>query len=110
MKKFFIFMLAAALFFPVGCRSAKSIVSDREDTAYIQFVSAAKYDSVSVVIDGTVTIIAGVNDINQRKTKNDRTYAVTPGKHILEVSLNGQKILTKEIFVSAQEIRYVELP
>ncbi|QTQ14921.1 hypothetical protein HRQ91_10880 [Treponema parvum] len=113
MKKISIFAIALFSFLIgfSGCRSAQSFSADRPNEAFVQFVSATKHGVVTVVIDKSITITAGVNDINQRKTKNDKTYAILPGKHSLEIlNSKGEKLLVKDIFVSSQEIRIVEVP
>ncbi len=101
----------AALFLVSGCESAKTVSYGKADVGYVQFVSATKYSSVKVVFDDSVTITARVNSSKDRIVENDSTYSVTPGAHAIEVfDKKGDSILKKKIFVSAQEIRTVELP
>ena len=114
MRKYTFLSVIAALFalcsVLAGCKSARSISYGRANEGYVQFVGS-QYSSVTVIFDDDVKITAKVNKSGEKVSKNDNTYAVTPGAHKVEVFDNkGNTILVKQIFVSAQEIRTVSLP
>ena len=105
-------LLTAALLCLSGCESPKSTSYGLPDVGYVQFVSSTKnHKNVTAIFDNDVTIKAKVNSTEDRTIENDSNYAVTTGRHSLQVlDSKGNTILTKDIFVSAQEIRIVYLP
>lgn len=115
MRKLSFFALAAlailGLFCFASCESPKTVAHGIPDVAYVQFVSSTRYKSVTVIFDGNAQITAKVNSAEDRTIDNDYNYAVTTGRHSMEVfDSNGKSILYKDIFVSAQEVRIIYLP
>ncbi len=80
------------------------------DQAYLLFVANESYDGeVQVTIDNHTTFNAKV--LKEKKgTIKGNTYAIAKGKRSLKVSYNGNVIYEKEIFVSAQETKKIQLP
>ncbi|HBG64934.1 MAG TPA: hypothetical protein DDW78_00465 [Treponema sp.] len=102
---------AMAVLALAGCQSARSAAYGRENVGYVQFVSSTKHGSVKVVLDGSTEFSAKVNSSAKRTIENGSTYAVQPGSHELEVYGSGGKLLlSRTVFISAQEIRTVSLP
>ena len=104
-------LLTAALFCFAGCQSARSAAYGRENIGYVQFVSSSQHGSVRVVLDGSTEFSAKVNPPDKRTIDNGSTYAVLPGSHDMDVYGSGGKLLlSRTLFISAQEIRTVSLP
>ncbi len=80
------------------------------DQAYLLFVANEKYDNdVQVIIDGKTTFNAQV--LKEKKgTIKGNTYAIAKGKRNLKIIYDGNVIYNKEIFVSAQETKKIQLP
>lgn len=80
------------------------------DQAYLLFVANEKYSNdVQVTIDNTTTFNAKV--LKEKKgTIKGNTYAIAKGRRAIKVSFQGKIIFEKEIFVSAQETKKIQLP
>ena len=115
MKKLVLFTLTLAALLLVGCKSSYPVAmqSGQEDMAYLVFVGPLdKYGNgkypVQVDIDGTKFDAKVVKP----KTANRKgvQYAIAPGRRQLTVSFKGQVIYQKQIFLSPQETKTIELP
>ncbi|MCR5762844.1 MAG: hypothetical protein K6G00_05615 [Treponema sp.] len=102
-------ILAAVIF--SGCESPRSASYGVPDVGYVQFVSSTNYRTVTAVFDDDVTIKAKVNSAEDRTIESDSNYAVTTGRHSVQVfNSKGTLLVSKDIFLSAQEIRIIYLP
>ncbi|MBR1911606.1 MAG: hypothetical protein IJ828_04545 [Treponema sp.] len=103
-------LVVAAAFFS-SCESPRSASYGLPDVGYVQFVSSTKYKNVTAVFDDDVRITAKVNSAEDRTIENDSNYAVTTGRHSVQVfDSKGTLLVSKDIFVSAQEIKVIYLP
>lgn len=94
-----------------GCESPRTASYGVPDVGYVQFVSSTKYKNAKAVFDDDVTVTIKVNKAEERTIENDSNYAVTTGRHSVQVfDSRGSLVLSKDIFVSAQEIRVIYLP
>lgn len=83
-----------------------------ENEAYLQFVrgTTVKYsDGVEVYIDKDEPFKAKVNKVDSRTVKGD-TYVIKSGKRHLAVVYKGETIYEKDIIVSTQETKRIQLP
>lgn len=80
------------------------------DQAYLLFVSNNEYkEDVQVSIDNTTTFNAKV--LKEKKgTIKGNTYAIAKGRRSITVKFQGKVIFEKEIFVSTQETKKIQLP
>lgn len=85
--------------------------SGKEDMGYLLFVSPKQYakKDVKVTLDGQNAFTANV--VREKDAKRKGTaYRVTPGRKTIKVEHEGKVLYTKEIFISAQETKQIELP
>ena len=93
MKKIaFLFSVAVALVLSSCGVGVHSVASGMADKCSVCFVATESYE-ITVNIDETA----------------ESQITVAPGRHKVKVSKNGQEIYTKEIFVSASEVKVIEL-
>ena len=90
-----------------------SNTSGRSEKASISFVAETQYP-VTVNIDGTVYEVNTVKLKTYRRDKNIKetsrnTIYITPGKHEIEVSSEGNVIKKDIIFLSNNESKVIEL-
>lgn len=112
MKKLLSLLIIAASLSLTGC-GVYSVSSGMADEAAVCFVSAQKYD-ISVTIDGQNYSTTTVKDKAHKARRNIKKTAqnqikVSPGRHRIVVSRDGRELYNKEIFVSATEIKIIEL-
>lgn len=83
-----------------------------ENQAYLQFVrgNSEKYsDGVDVFIDDAQPFKAKVNKVDSRTVKGN-TYVIKSGKRYLRVEYRGAVLYEKDIIVTTQETRRIQLP
>lgn len=105
------------LFFSVLMLSACSVGRTTEsrgleNEAYLQFVRGMddKYrDGVSVFVDDNAPFKAKVNKIKATTVKGD-TYALKSGKRHIKVIYEERVVYEKDVVLSTQETRRIELP
>lgn len=80
------------------------------DQAYLYFVANQNYEGeIQVSIDNNTSFNAKVIKEKKGTIKRD-IYAIAKGKRKIKVSYNGNIIYEREVFVSAQETKKIELP
>jgi len=80
------------------------------DQAYLLFVSNEKYDdAVQVTIDENATFNAIVLKEKKMTVKGNK-YAIATGRRHLKVTFKDKVLYDKEIFVSTQETKKIQLP
>ncbi len=90
-----------------------SITSGKADEGMISFTSEAK-TPVTVTVDNdsydlyTVKTKTWMKDRKIKKTA-ENTIFLTPGKHNVTVNMNGKKVCDKQVYISAQEHKVIEL-
>lgn len=112
MKKH-IWFLVISVFILSSCSVGRTTESrGLENEAYLQFVSGTTIsykDGVDVSIDNNTFFKAKVNKVKATTAKGD-TYVIKSGKRHLKVDYNGQTVYEKEIIVSTQETKRIQLP
>ena len=110
MKKLVLFTLTLAALLLVGCKSSYPVAmqSGQEDMAYLVFVGPLdKYGNgkypVQVDIDGTKFDAKVVKP----KVAN---HGVGLGNRHLKVTFKGETVYEKQIFLSTQETKVINLP
>ena len=115
MKSKIIFSLIALACLMVGCKTNYPVAqqSGKEDMAYLVFVGPLKtYGNgttpVQVDVDGTQFEAKVVKP----KTANRKgiQYGVATGRRNIIVKFNGQTIYQKQLFLSSQETKIINLP
>lgn len=114
MKKIFAFLAAAVLFAGCGVGSY-SVSSGKPDEAYLSVTSTVRKDYVTVKVDdASYDLLAAYrSDFKpERRIKQTarNTIALTPGTHVVTVTdRSGKELVSKKIFVSAQEHKIIDL-
>lgn len=115
MKAKIILSLIVTAFLLVGCKSNYPVAqqSGKEDMAYLLFVGPADTygngsKTVQVDVDGT-TFDAKVVKPKTANRKGTQ-YGVATGRRNVTVKFNGQTIYQKQLFLSTQETKIINLP
>lgn len=112
MKKVIVAFISALILTSCGVGNY-SVSSGKADEGMLSFTSASK-TSIVVTVDNeqydiyTVETKAWRRDRNIKKTAQN-TISLTTGQHNVEVSINGNPVYRKKIFLSAQEHKVIEL-
>lgn len=94
----------------ISCATnAKTVTSTKDNVGYLQFVTKNGKEAVSVIVDNEIAIVAETCN-STKAVRNENTYAISPGSHAISVSYNGNEVLNKTVFISAQNVNVVELP
>ena len=101
-----VFLFAAG----ISCTAVRESAQGRENESYLEFVGPSnKYkDGLTVQVDDNTPFNALVNKEGSRGPKR-KLYAISPGRHLIQVSFNGQLLYKQEIFLSAQETRKINI-
>lgn len=114
MKKIALLLFAAAVITLNSCGvGVHTVNSGLSDESAVCFFATDDYD-INVIIDGKSYV---TKTVKQKKFKSrrdikktaQRQIAITPGRHTVKVTKDGQEVYSKEIFVSANEIKTIEL-
>lgn len=107
MKKIWILLLLAVTTVTLsscGKRMYATSSAGKDNVSYVTVVSdSERYENVWVVVDGTEFLYGKLE-----KSKNRRKalpLEITPGKHRVEVVINGQTVASEEIFIGLQETK-----
>ena len=115
MKKFFVYALFAIAMIIIGCKSNYPVAQQtgKEDMAYLVFVGAREtYGNgsklVLVDIDGTQfeAKVVKPKTANRKGTQ----YGVGTGNRKITVTFEGKTIYSKQLFLSSQETKVINLP
>ena len=115
MKTRFLLGIFALTCLLVGCKSSFPVPqqSGKEDMAYLVFVGPLKtYGNgskpVMVDVDGTKfeAKVVKPKTANRKGTQ----YGVATGKRNITVTFNGQTIYQKQLFLSSQQTKIINLP
>jgi len=111
MRKAIILLASIAFMLTTACTGVRTVTKGLENQAFIQVMGDKNvYSShVTIVLDGETTFMAEVNKIGTSIPKGT-VYAISTGKHFIEVKNRNQVIYSKQIFVSAQETKQITLP
>ncbi|MEZ3589794.1 MAG: DUF4831 family protein [Muribaculaceae bacterium] len=96
-----------------GCKTG-TFASEhgRDDVAYIDVVSSDAYagKKVTVTIDGTTEFTVKVQKSKQSTEKhNGDLYGIRPGRRSVKVVYDGKTLYEKEIFLSSQQTKIIQL-
>ena len=115
MKKLLLFSLFAAVSLLIGCKSNFPVAqqSGKEDMAFLVFVGPSSTygngsKTVQVDVDGTKfdAKVVKPKTANRKGTQ----YGVATGKRNITVMFNGKTIYSKQLFLSSQETKIINLP
>ncbi|MEE1004337.1 MAG: hypothetical protein UH685_03250 [Bacteroidaceae bacterium] len=115
MKAKVLFPLIVTAILLIGCKSNYPVAqqSGKEDMAYLVFVGPLKtYGNgskpVQVDVDGTKfdAKVVKPKTANRKGTQ----YGVATGRKNIKVEFNGQTIYQKQLFLSSQETKIINLP
>jgi phosphatidate phosphatase PAH1 len=113
MKKIIFAAISLFLFSSCGV-GTYSLASGKSDTAELSFIDDTSYN-IEVEVDSSnvyeITTIKEKAYKSGRNIKNTTLNAITltPGKHLIKVSVTGKLVYTKYIFVSTGEHKIIEL-
>lgn len=112
MKKFLI-ICCLSLLALASCKTGVYTAEyGKEDVAYISLISSDKMANkdVQVYIDNETQFTAHVQKAKQSTEKhNGKLFAIKPGKRHMKVVYNGNVIYEKDIFVSSQQTKLINL-
>lgn len=114
MKKIVVFIVATISLTLYSCGvGVYSVNSGMADESAVCFVDTKSYNIV-VNIDGENYDTKTIKQKPYKARRNikrtaKRQLRVTPGRHRVNVSKDGQCVYSKEIYVSANEIKIIEL-
>jgi hypothetical protein len=95
-----------------GCKVGRTTETrGLENESYLQFVQGQqKYtEGVTVFVDDLAPFNAKVNKVNDRTVKGN-VYTVKSGTRHLKVVYNNQTVFEKEVVLSSQQTRQIQLP
>ena len=107
-------IIAAFTMLLTGCGVGNySVQSGVEDAAFISFTDDAKHDITVTVDDQTYAL----KTVKQKAYKSGRnikqtvlnTIKIGPGQHEVKVTVNGNDIFSKKLFLSTGEHKIIEL-
>jgi hypothetical protein len=111
MKKYLLLLIIPFLF--GGCKVGRTTESKGlENEAYLQFVqtSSQKYaEGVTVFVDNLDAFNATVNKVNDRTVKGN-IYTIKSGPRHLKVVYKDKTLYEKDIVLSSQQTRQIQLP
>jgi hypothetical protein len=109
MKRIFL-AIVVGLAFLASCTGVKTSSRGLDNEAFIQVVGNPDNYSggVDVNIDDKVFFKAEVVAPNQ-ETPKGKVYAISTGNHVIAVSYNNKLLYKKNIFISNQETKRIEL-
>ena len=112
MKRIIPFLFGILLFCSCGTGSY-TVNSGKADEGKLSFASERR-ENIAVAIDGNNFQVKTVSAKTWKKDRNIKSTAqntvfLSPGQHHVTVVMNGQEVLDKQIFISAQEHKVIEL-
>ncbi len=112
-RNLFAALAVAAAALLASCRAHHPVeqASGSEDIAYLLFVSPDEYSgqTVSVSVSGVPAFEAKVVK-SKKASRKGTAYAIPTGRKKIKVTSRGRTLYEKEIFVSAQETKFITLP
>lgn len=112
MKK--LFVIAAFIMTLTSCGvGTYSVQSGVEDAAFISFTDDVK-QAIVVNIDNKSYTVETVKQKAYKSGRNIKqtalnTIKLTPGQHVVSVTLNGNQIYSHKVFLSTGETKIIEL-
>lgn len=112
MKKI-LFLMCSCLILLAGCKTGVFTSEyGKEDVAFISLVSsdALANKDVEVYIDENAPFTVHVQKSKQSTVKhNGKLFSIMPGKRHMKIVYNGETIYEKDIFVSSQQTKLINL-
>ena len=114
MKKIILTFFATTIFLISSCSyGVYSVSSGKADKAAVCFVDTKPYDII-VSIDGKTYETKTVKQKRHKARRDIKRTAnnqiqIEPGIHKITVKKDGQEVYSKDIYVSATEIKIIEL-
>ena len=115
MKTKILFLLLAIAFLMIGCKANYPVAqqSGKEDMAFLVFVGPLETygngsKTIQVDVDGTKfdAKVVKPKTANRKGTQ----YGVATGRRNVTVMFNGQIVYQKQLFLSSQETKIINLP
>ncbi len=101
------------LFVLTGCKTGVFTSEyGKEDVAFISLVSSDEMANkdVDVFIDDNTSFSAHVQKAKQSTEKhNGKLFSIKPGKRHMRIVYNGETIYEKDIYVSSQQTKLINL-
>ncbi|MEG1616009.1 MAG: hypothetical protein RR202_04525 [Bacteroidales bacterium] len=108
--KIFIYISCLLVAF-TGCKVGRTTeTSGYENESFITFTTnAEKPRTVQVIVDNDLRFDAEVKKVSVHNVKG-KIFAIKSGRHLLEVKEGNKVVYKKEIFLSAQETKTIQIP
>lgn len=99
----------------VGCKANYPVAqqSGKEDMAYLVFVGPSEtYGNGSKLVQVDIDGVKFDAKVVKPKTANRKgtQYAVATGRRNIKVTFNSQTVYQKQLFLSSQETKLINLP
>jgi len=104
------FVFAALAFVMSGCRAPIAQQGGKEDMAYLLFISPKQYAGKTVQVSVDETSFDAQVIKNKRAKRKGKQYGISTGNRSIKVTSGGKVLYQKKIFVSAQEVKQIQLP
>lgn len=113
MKKIIWIFVAVLTLGLASCGSVYTVSGGNPDEAAVAFVADDDYD-INVYIDNVKYERETIEQKGYRSNRNTKRIAkekivVSPGRHSVKVTKDDKVVYEKEIFISASEVRVIEL-
>lgn len=114
MRKTLFIALAILTLGLAGCSyGVYSVSSGKADLGAVCFTADSRYN-IDVDVDGTSYKMETVKKKAYKsrrdiKRTSSEQIVLSPGRHKVQVAMNGKQIYNQEVFISATEVKIIEL-
>lgn len=94
-----------------SCGGIKTSSSGLENQSYLEFLGIPSNYSEGIQVDVDKQTHFEAKVVKEKITRTKETvYAISAGTHNITIKYKGKVIISRKIFVSAQETKKIELP
>lgn len=111
MRKKLFLILSVLLVIMAACKAPVSREYGKEDVAYLLFVTRGQYkgSQVNVNLDNGTSFKADVVT-SKKANRKGISYQVATGRRHIQVSYQGQTLYDRDVLLSTQETKVIDLP
>ena len=108
MRKFLFIVIAIFTLASCGPKMYSTRQAGKDDVSYVVVLTAGqKYENVVVEVDGQAYSVAKI--YKEKDARKASQIIITPGKHTVKVTYNGQVLTNENIFIGLQETKKIVL-